>query len=147
MSMNIYVEEIQTSVPVTLLKLVGILDANNYQELIDKTRQLYQVGTRQLLIDFGLLTFMSSSGLIALHDIALLMRGDPPTDIGEGWSAYHAISHFVADEDHYEKHVKLLNPQPRVRKTLETTGFDHILEIFDDRDAAIASFQTSPEVL
>jgi serine/threonine-protein kinase RsbW len=108
---------------------------------------LYQAGTRELLLDFSQLTFMSSSGLLSLHDIALLMRGQQPPDFGEGWSAFHAISHFVEEGSRYEKHVKLLNPQPRVRKTLETTGFDHILEIFDDRDAAIAAFQTSREVI
>jgi len=145
--MTIYKEVVQASMPVTILKLVGVLDATNYQEIIDKARQLYHTGMRQLILDFTQLTLMSSSGLLSLHDIALLMRGEPPPDIGEGWSAYHAISHFIEEETRFEKHVKLLNPQPPVRKTLETTGFDHILEIFDDRDAAIASFQTSPEAI
>lgn len=133
-------EEIQANVPVTLLKVIGLLDASNYQDVIDKSRQLYQAGMRELLLDFSQLTFMSSSGILALHDIAMLMRGEQPLDIGEGWSSFHALSHFVEGESRYEKHVKLLNPQPRVRKTLEITGFDHIIEIFDNRDAAIASF-------
>lgn len=133
-------EEIQANVPVTLLKVIGLLDASNYQDVIDKSRQLYQAGMRELLLDFSQLTFMSSSGILALHDVAMLMRGEQPLDIGEGWSSFHALSHFVEGESRYEKHVKLLNPQPRVRKTLEITGFDHIIEIFDNRDAAIASF-------
>jgi anti-anti-sigma regulatory factor len=138
-------EEIRTGNPVTILKVVGVLDATNYQDLIEKVRQLHQAGTRELILDFSRLTFMSSSGILALHDIALLMRGESPPDIGEGWSAFHAISHFVKEETHDEKHIKLLNPQPRVRKTLETTGFDHIIEIFNDRAAAIASFQLFPD--
>jgi anti-anti-sigma regulatory factor len=137
-------EEIQTSVPVTILAVEGVLDATNYQDLINKARQIYLAGSRGLILDFTRLSFMSSSGILSLHDIALLMRGEPPADIGEGWSAFHAISHFIEEETHYEKHLKLLSPQSRVRKTLETTGFDRLIEIFYDRDAAIASFYSSP---
>ena len=143
--MGFEVEEILTGNPITILKVTGVLDASNYRELIDKARQLRHAGTRELILDFSQLTFMSSSGILSLHDIAIMMRGEAPPDIGEGWSAFHALSHFVKEETHYEKHVKLLNPQPRVRKTLETTGFDHIIKIFDDRAAAIVSFQLSPD--
>lgn len=70
------------------------------------------------------------------------MRGEQLPDTSEGWSAFHAISHFVEEGCEFENNVnKLLNPQPRVKKTLETTGFDHVFEIFTDRDNAIASFQ------
>ena len=97
-----------------------------------------------LILDFSQLTFMSSSGILSLHNIAIMLRSETPQDIGEGWSAFHAISHFVEEGTHYEKHLKLLNPQPRVRKSLEMTGFDHIIEIFNDRAAAIGSFQAFP---
>jgi anti-anti-sigma regulatory factor len=138
-------EEIQTSKPISILKVTGVLDATNYQELIDKASELYRAGTRDLILDFSQLTFMSSSGILSLHDIAIMMRGESPPDIGEGWSAFHALSHFVNEETHYEKHLKLLDPQPRIRRTLEITGFDHIIEIFHDRDSAIYSFQLFPD--
>jgi anti-anti-sigma regulatory factor len=143
--MVIETEEIRASVPVTILMVVGVLNATNYQDLTDKVRQIYQAGSRELIIDFSQLSFMSSSGILSLHDIAILMRGEPPADIREGGSAFHAISHSIQEETYYEKHVKLLNPQPRVRKTLEMTGFDRIIEIFNDRGAAIASFNASTE--
>ena len=44
--MDLELEEIQANIPVTILKVVGVLDATNYQDLIDKARQLYQTGTR-----------------------------------------------------------------------------------------------------
>ena len=138
-------EEIQGSKPVTILKVAGVLDATNYQDLIDKARQLYQTGTRALILDFSQVTFMSSSGILALHNIAIMLRGQVSQDIGEGWSESHPISHFIEEETHYEKNLKLLNPQPRVRKSLETTGFDQIIEIFNDRAAALASFQAFPD--
>jgi anti-anti-sigma regulatory factor len=140
--MDFVIEEVQAGVLITILKGVGVLDATTYQSLIDKTKQLYQAGMRELILDFSQLTFMSSSGILALHDIAILLRGESPPDIGEGWSAFHALSHFIEEKTHFEKHVKLLNPQPRVRKTLEMTGFNEIIEIFNDRKAAITSFQS-----
>jgi anti-anti-sigma regulatory factor len=143
--MTFVAEEIQTGKPITILKVIGVLDATNYQDLIDRAQQLYQTGTRDLILDFSQVSFMSSSGILSLHDIAILMRGKPPPDIGEGWSAFHALSHFVEEETYYEKHLRLLKPQPRVRRTLEITGFDHIIKIFNDREAAIDSFGPFPE--
>jgi anti-anti-sigma regulatory factor len=139
--MTFVAEEIQIGRPITILKVTGVLDATNYQDLIDKAWELYRGGTRDLILDFSQLTFMSSSGIFSLHDIAIMLRGESPPDIGEGWSAFHALSHFVEEETHYEKHLKLLNPQPRVHRTLKITGFDHIIEIFNDRESAIDSFQ------
>ena len=143
--MDLEAEEIQSKIPVTILKVVGVLDATNYQELINKAHQLYQTGTRELILDFSQLTFMSSSGILSLHDIAIMLRSESPQNIGEDSSDSPAISYFVGDETHYEQHLKLLNPQPRVRKSLETTGFDHVIKIFNDRAAAIASFQVFPD--
>jgi anti-anti-sigma regulatory factor len=39
-----------------------------------------------------------------------------------------------------EKYVKLLNPQPRVRRSLEQIGYNRLFDIFTDREAALASF-------
>jgi anti-anti-sigma regulatory factor len=143
--MSIEAEEIHAGIPVTILKVTGVLDATNYQDLIDQARRFYIAGTRDLILDFSQLTFMSSAGILSLHDIALMMRGEPPPGLGEGWSAFHEVSHFVKKGTHYEKHLKLLKPQPRIRKTLETTGFDLIIEIFDDLNTAIASFQPTTD--
>ena len=75
---------------------------------------------------------------MALHSIALLVRGEEPPDPEHGWAAFHAISHDL--DSGPQQHVKLLNPQPRVERVLKMAGFDRFFEVFTDQEAAIASF-------
>jgi anti-anti-sigma regulatory factor len=138
--MEILVEQIQDQALVTVMKLVGELDASCYRDLIDRVQHAYQIGTRRLLLDMSALTFMSSAGLVALHSAALLMRGEALSD-QEGWGAFHAVSSFVETSAGFEANLKLLNPSDRVKKTLQQTGFERIFSVFDDRKAALASFQ------
>ncbi len=136
--MNITVENAQGRVPVTILELHGDLDGSNYQEVIAKARDLYGAGMRHLLIDMGDTAYMSSAGLVALHSVILLLRGEQPPDPESGWSAFHAIAREQGGG--VQKAVKLLNPQPRVRRTLEMTGMQEFFEVYTDRQAAVESF-------
>lgn len=83
--MNIIVSQAQGSVPVTVIKLDGQLDGQNYQDLIAKARELYESGARDFLIDMSDLTYISSAGLVALHTVALLARGEALPDTEAGW--------------------------------------------------------------
>ena len=136
--MNITTEQADS---VTILKLAGELDASCYKQVIAVAEQSYRGGARDLLLDMSELNFMSSSGLVALHRIALIFRGEGEDESQEGWSALHAASEFVESTPEYEKHFKLLNPQARVQQTLMKTGFNNLLEIFTDRSTALASFK------
>ena len=138
--MEITIEEAQGRVPVTVMKLNGELEAKNYVDVIERGKEVYEAGTRDLLLDLGDLSFMSSSGLVALHSLVLLMRGEEPDDPEAGWSALHAIAEEVESGAKPEQHFKLLSPQPRVDKTLEITGFKKLFEIHTNREEAIASF-------
>jgi len=136
--MNISVTQAQGTVPVTVLSLDGDLDGANYQEVIAAAKDVYAAGARAIVIDMTNLRFMSSAGLVALHSIVLLLRGETPPDPEEGWSAFHAISH---DRDSgLQRHVKLLNPQPRVDLVLDRTGMKAFFEIHNSLEGAIASF-------
>ena len=126
---------------IVILSLNGELDASNYLDVIDRVRQLYNGGARQLVIDLSELSFLSSSGLVSLHSAALVMRGEEPPSPDLGWSAFHAIASDV--EQGFETCCKLVNPKGRVRKTLEMTGFNTFLEIFDDTESAIHSFDAA----
>lgn len=126
---------------IVILRLNGELDASNYLDVIDRVRQLYDGGARQLVIDLSDLSFLSSSGLVSLHSAALVMRGEEPPSPDLGWSAFHAIASDV--EQGFETCCKLVNPKGRVRKTLEMTGFNTFLEIFDDTESAIHSFDAA----
>jgi anti-anti-sigma regulatory factor len=138
--MEITVEKTQAKVPVTIIKLSGKLDATCYRDVITKAMEIYQSGGRDLLLDLSGVDFMSSSGLVALHSAALVMRGETPRSSEDGWSAIHALSDYIDDASGLEKHFKLLSPQERVLSTLVKTGFDQTFDIFQDREAALASF-------
>ena len=122
-----------------ILHLEGELDASNYLDVIERVRQLYNDGARELVIDLTDLTFLSSSGLVSLHSAALIMRGEEPPSPEFGWSAFHAIASDI--DRGFETHCKLANPQGRVRKALEMTGFNSFLAIFDTVEAAVQSYQ------
>jgi anti-anti-sigma regulatory factor len=138
--MNITTAQLQGNKPVTVMKLVGELDASCYLDVIAAAKQLYQQGTRDLLLDLSDMTFMSSAGLMALHSITMLMQGKEPPNPDDGWGAMHDIAHDVDQTNGFATHCKLLRPQPRVAKTLTITGFNQILQIFNDQDEALASF-------
>jgi anti-anti-sigma regulatory factor len=136
--MNMTVEQTQDKVPVTILGLHGDLDASNYQEVIGKAQAIYNAGARHLLVDMSGVPFMGSSGLVALHSLAMLMRGDRPPDPESGWDAIHAIDRDR--ERGMQKYIKLLSPQPQVDRVLDRTGLKQFFEIHTDRQRAIASF-------
>ena len=136
--MNIIVENAQGKVPVTILALHGDLDGSNYQHVIAKARDLYDAGTRCLLIDMSDMPYMRSAGVVALHSVLLLLRGEPPPDPESGWSALHAVAREQGAGA--QQAVKLLNPQPKVSRTLEMTGMREFFEVYTDRQAAVESF-------
>jgi len=126
--------------PVTVLQLAGKLDGSNYMQLIDEAKKAYLNGVRDLLIDLSQLTYLSSAGIAAIHQTALIFRGLPVADEGSSWAAYHAIDR---DRDNgFQSHVKLLSPQPSVIEILDITGFGSLFEIHTDLEAAVESFNT-----
>ena len=138
--LNVKVDKVEGRVPVTVIRLEGELDASNYGSLITQTQELYVAGTRDLLLDLENVGFVSSSGLVALHRMALIMRGETLEDAEEGWRAFHGISRDLDSAESPEAHYKLLNPQPLVLKVLDTAGFSDIMPIFEDEETAVASF-------
>lgn len=137
---NVTVDQVEGRVPVTVVRLEGELDASNYESLISQTQQLYANGTRDLLLDLENLSFISSSGLVSLHTMALIMRGDTLEDAQEGWRAFTAISRDISKASGPEAHFKLLKPQPLVRKVLDTAGFTTVMLVFEDEETAVSSF-------
>lgn len=132
------VSQAQGNVPVTVIKLDGQLDGQNYQELITKSQELYKAGVHDFLLDLSELTYISSAGLVALHSMALLARGEELPDTEGGWSAYRSMGR--SSEAGMQKHVKLLNPRSEVMGVLDMVGFSNVFEIYTDLDEAIKSF-------
>jgi anti-anti-sigma regulatory factor len=138
MALETTVERVDGRVPITVLALDGELDASNYERLIEEVRGLYAAGDRNLLLDLSALTFMASSGLVALHAIVLVMHGEEPPDPEGGWSAFHAINSAVEGGDR-NREVQLCGAQPAVTRVLERTGLDRLFVSHPDRATAIAA--------
>jgi hypothetical protein len=84
------------------------------------------------------MSFMSSSGVVALHSIIRVFRGEQPHDPEAGWEAFHAIDRDRSSG--IQPYVKILNPQPKVFLTLQKTGMDQFCEIHKDLSTALSTF-------
>jgi anti-anti-sigma regulatory factor len=124
--------------PVTILSVNGEIDYANYAELTDRARALYEAGSRNLVLDLSGVTYLGSSGLVALHAVARVFAGEEPPDPQHGWSAIHAVDEAARDAT--DPHVKLLNPSPQADRVLERTGMRELFEVHTDRAAAVDSF-------
>lgn len=139
MALTTTVEEAAGRVPITVVALDGELDASNFERFIDETRGLYEGGARHFLLDLTGLTFLASSGLVALHSIVRIMRGEAPPDPESGWDAFHSLGLDVS-EGATQTDVQLCAPQPGVARVLQRTGLDRLFVVHESRAAAIAAF-------
>ena len=136
--MEITISQHEGTTPVAVIQLRGAL---NGKKLVAEAQQLYDAGTRDLLLDMTELTFISSAGLSSLHHIAMVYRGEEQPTFKEDRSAIHAMRKERDSGFHFQGHVKLLNPSEAIRDVLDIVGFKAFFEIFTDFEAAIASFQ------
>ncbi len=136
--MEITVSRQEGRVPVAVVQPHGDVDASNYTDLIKKVEELFKGGTKDFLIDLSDVPFMSSAGLVALHSIAVLLRGEKPVDPQSGWASLKSIDR--TREHGMQKHVKLFNPQQYVAETFDKAGFTQFFEVFADLKKAVESF-------
>ena len=120
-----------------VLALAGELDASNYQELIDTGQNLYGEGVRTLVLDLSDLGYMSSSGVVAVHSLALVYRGEEPHDPEAGWQALHAVQ-ADADSGTLNDSLRIAAPNDDIDAMLDRTGINRFLPVFADRNSALA---------
>ena len=136
--MKILVTKQMGRVEVTVLSLSGELDGQTYQRLIDRAKELHASGARDFIFDLSDLTYISSAGLVALHTIALLLRGEAVPESDDGWASMRAVKKTI--DEKMQEHLKLLNPRSDVRSVLEMVGFDRVFEIHSSLDDAVKAF-------
>ena len=120
---------------VALLALEGELDASNFEDVIDAARKAAADRPRLLVLDLSGVPYMGSSGLVALHSAAMLMRGQEPPSPEDGWSAFHDIGRDAGSDA--AEPVALVSPQPAVLRVLERSGMARIFRIHADRESAV----------
>ncbi len=136
--MDITVSKQMGNEQVTILKLAGELDGQTYQGLISRAKELYGSGARNFLLDMSELTYVSSAGLVAMHTIAMLLKGEAAPDPDDGWGSMRSVK--KTSDGKMQEHMKLLNPLPEVRSVLEMVGFDRAFEIHSSLEDAVKSF-------
>jgi anti-sigma B factor antagonist len=139
MALTTSVETVERSVPVTVITLEGELDSSNFEAFVDEVQGLYDAGSRHLLLDLSGLTFLASSGLVALHSIVRIMHGETPDDLESGWGALHSVGLDVSSGS-TQTDVQLAAPQPAVERVLQRTGLDRLFRTHPDRATALAAF-------
>lgn len=143
--MNMIISETGRPVRVSVLRLDGELNGANYKILIEEAKRIFRDGSRDLILDLSRLTYISSAGLAALHQVGQLYREDVQSSPEMGWAAFRAI-----DRDRGKgpaKHVKLCSPRDEVLETINLAGFSSLFEIFTDMPQAVASFQPAVHVM
>lgn len=136
--MDITVSEQMGNAQVTILTLAGELDGQTYQGLIDRAKELYGSGARNFLLDMSELTYVSSAGLVAIHTIAMLLKGEAVPNTDDGWASMRSVK--KTSDGKMQEHMKLLNPRSEIRSVLEMVGFDRAFEIHSNLEDAVKSF-------
>ncbi len=136
--MNITISQMQGRVPVAVIHLDGKLDSNSFQRLIDEAKKAFDGGERDLVLDMAKLTYISSAGIVSLHTVAKLMRGEAMPDPERGWNAIRSAERERAAGT--QEHVKLCNVPPEVQSVLDVVGFSAFFEMHPSLEAAVASF-------
>jgi anti-sigma B factor antagonist len=123
--------------PVTILTLVGELDASNFEGLIATVQDAYEAGCRGLVLDLSGLTFMASSGLVALYASERIFRGQPAPDLDAGWQVFHDMD----AEAGQVTNLRLVGTQDAVQRVLDRTGLSRLFATDSSVDAAIAAIE------
>jgi anti-anti-sigma regulatory factor len=126
----------QPSADLTVIGLTGELDGSNFEQVIDAGRAACDGGARRIVLDLSGLTYMGSSGLVAIHSIALLLRGQEPPSPENGWQAIHDIGNAGRD-DADEAVLLLAGPPASIERVLARSGMLDLFPVLADRDSAV----------
>ena len=118
--LKITTEQMQGTVPITVLKVRGWLDAQSEEQLLAVARTAYDEGARYILIDMGELDTITSAGIRSLQKIYQM---------------------YTPKEDRFKiAHLKLCNAPPQIYNVLGITGFLHNIPMYESLEAALESF-------
>ena len=134
--MDIVISYISSAPPVTILRIIGEINATSYEHLQDQARQEIEHGTRYILLDLAEVPYIRSAAFRAIYYMFYALRTDATEDSDE------AIRDGMQAGTYRSPHLKLARPTPRVEEVLKLAGTDQLLEIYDDLQTALASFQS-----
>jgi anti-anti-sigma factor len=118
--LKISVEQVQAKVPVTVFRLLGWMDAQSEDLLLQTARKSYEEGARFLLMDLKDVTALTSAGMRSIQKIYKM---------------------YTPEEQRYKVAlIKLCNAPPQIYHVLGITGFLQNVPNYESRQAALDSF-------
>jgi anti-anti-sigma factor len=136
--MEIVTERYVDEIIVTIVKVTGRLDSSTCGSLLKVVQQLVEDGERYIIFDLQHVTFLGSAGLIALHQAAKLLNGEPMLHHDFGWGSFHALEYDLSRGESIG--LKVLRPSAAAIETMVTSGFAALVEPYANLDSVIASF-------
>ena len=136
--MELIVSIRQAEEPIAIMQIKGDINASNFLDVVNRAQELYNNPAHNLIIDLSEVTSVSTTGLVALHKIALVYSG-VPQEMDQDAATKDRRPDFTHSSN-ARKFVKLLSPQPEVDKALEKAGMKLFFKVFKDLESAIESF-------
>jgi len=134
MQIKVFTEKGQ--VEVTVMHVDGNIDSSTSESFKTKADELIKGGAHYILVDLTHAPFVSSAGMRALQHIYERLRAlHPDSDLSD-----QDMKKGISAGTYKSPRLKLLNPSREASKTFEMTGFDMYIEIFTNKEEAIASF-------
>lgn len=133
--MDIEVSERRARVPITVIHVKGNVDASTYEAFQAMAEGAFHQGARYVLLDLSEVSYISSAGFRAISQIFKLLRGQLSPE------AQSQMSRGLRDGSYKAPNLKLLGPNARVLEALRLAGFDTFLEIHEDVEKALNSFE------
>jgi anti-anti-sigma factor len=106
----------QGRVPVTVFQLLERINLGNFAEVERITKETYDSGARDVVIDLSKVEALSSIGVRALVIVHKLLSTDG------------------------KKHLRLAGLSPSMRDVLDIAGITQFIDVYDTVEQAVASF-------
>jgi len=138
--MEITSEILSNTTQVAILNVVGRLDGSNYTQLVAQARALLDAGAERIILDLSGCSYLSSAGMFALHNIALMAHNIDPLDQEDGWGA---LSSMANDKRLLKDRFKIVNVPDRIMHSLEISGLSPLYDTYPNMQGALAAFNLS----
>jgi hypothetical protein len=117
--------------PITIFHLKG--DLMDEDTLYSEVAFAVGNGVRYILLDLSEVPYISSAGLRAIHRVFQLLHENSSEN-------REVMKKGIVAGTYSSPYLKLLNPSKNGLKALSLAGYDMFLEIYKDKQKAIASF-------
>ena len=114
---QVQISQMQDRVPVTVFQLQERIHLGNFSALETLAKDVYEKGTRNLVIDLSQTDSLTSIGLRAL-----------------------VVIHKLFSKNDNVKHLKISGATTVIREIMQVTGISQFIDIYDTVDEAVASF-------